>query len=507
MESSSIKHLSTRDRLAVLFALLVAAYFGYAVSVAPSAEETLALATTNPPFGLAGVDLVRLADSVNRLEQSIPPLAAVYDDPADAKIIRGSIHPVAFLKTLLALEESRREFVSDPSQMRRAAYWRNLKVTAGTYEKDIAAWRGALYAFLQNRAGSEVYYFVESATSLDFLVRASDELLANARSLNKAIRSGNTEYHEPFTSPLWTQSLSEPSVTENDKGNLGFVLRFVEAEGWEIVSPAIEVPTDCFGKEGEPDFFYIVKLRNETVPMYYRQLFFRYTKARFADARYYDPLREKGFDYNWQPDFNLYACPDLSYQAEAMTVYKIRELLLRRSEREGGAIPEIAAVKESIRKFLARDPLRRSTQLELFRVVSELVAQYPGGALAEVVGEENARLLKEVLLIALQKTGFLEEVVARGARLTENLPKLMRLLPRPLPAKELLLMRSYPSLYFMPFHRSIWSSGEPPRFIESAGRSRYYFSRDELKESMPDEKLIELMSIAAHLILRSPDLN
>ena len=504
MERQSTKLLS-KGGARILIVVTAVVYLAYLFSATPTIKETLWVAKNNPPFGMEGVDLERLSREVQKLERAIPPLADIYGEPADKKIIMRALHPLAFLKMLPALEESRRAFTADPSPLRSAVYRRNLKLAARAYETDIAAWRAALLALpRESKKRDEVYHFINTITSLDRLIEVSDLLLANARRLKDEIRAGKTA--EVLPVEVRFASYGEPPLSESDKKNLAFVRRFVKARGgWEITSPAFEVPTDCFGAAGEQDFFYAVTLRNEIVPMYFKPAYFYYRGARFSDSRYYEPLRKEGFDYYWQPDFNLYMCPDLAYQAEVMTLYKVRTMLKQWNERGGeadGGVSETSAVEDAIRRFLAQDPLRRSTQLEFFRSAEILFARYQGGELEKIVGEENARILSEIRRLELQKTGFFEELVARGARLAGNLPELMRRLPEPLAVKELFIMRSYPSLYFTPFNSSVWRGGAPLDFIESVERSRYYHNREEFDQPYSEEELIKLMFISANLIQR-----
>lgn len=499
MAKRSTKKLSTRE---IVITVLFLLYIGFLMlpAAAPVAKELRDEAEDNPLFGLSGVDIDRFVAETKKLKKNTRVLADVYSNSKDKNIILRALHPLEFLEELGELEQSRRDFVTRPSFFRWLLYRNNLRKTVAEYKEDVAAFRAALGGL----EGGERYRFIDSTTSLAALSSVVEDFRINAEFLNLEIHGEGDEIEFDTPSEYWQESSSDRPLTKSELKDLAFMRRFIEShDGWKILAQSFEVPTDCFGSFGDFDLFYPVALRNEIVPVYYRPAYFDYQEARFSDSRYYEPLRKANFDYYWQPDFNLYICPDSAYQTEVLTLYKIADLL-RNYENSGNSFSsktsEVTAVEAAIHNFLAEDPVRRSTQRILFSSIDELFSRYEKKERKALLGNERARMLSEVRLLVQQKSGFLEEIVARGARLTGNLPELMSRLPEPLGVDELLVMRSYPSVYFLPFNHSVWRRVDPPSFITSVERSPYYYDRQKLERTYSEEEILELMRISAHLI-------
>lgn len=416
-------------------------------------------------YGLAGVDPDSLSDAVAELDKSVAAVASLYPDASDKETILAALHPLNFLKSLPALEKSRRKFAAEPSMFNRIIYKKNLLRTSFLYGSDLEKYAAAVDAL--PREEGETYSFIENSFSFDDFLFNIGKLRDNSRILARMIIKGQAA--EPLFEKAWEESPFEKAIAPADKVPLNM----------PILMSAVEVPTDCFGRPGQPDFFYLAKFKNLLVPLYADAMFYDISGEK---SRHFKPLKDAGFGHYWQPDFNYYVCPDSGYQAEVLTLYRIRELLEGRrfSSEESAHFPEL---ENAVKKFLSENPLRRSTQLGLFREIRKAKDFYP-----------------EIYALIIQKTGYFDNLIRRGAFINNNLVRLTPRLAEPLSLKELFVLRSYPSLYYQPFNRSVWLSSEPLQFGSSAARSPFYLYYSELKNKYGESELLKLMQMSFGLL-------
>lgn len=435
-------------------------------------NSALTDARIEPRFGLTGADVTALEIAIGDLEKSVSDVAEIYDEnPAEKKAIKSSLHPIGFLKSIAKLEARRRAFIEYPSLENFLGYLWQMKRATALYERSLRKYQDTLKN-LPNANENETYHFGTNAVSLKTLLGNVDFMLKNAALLKKYSQNNSIlPRGKAGQLPSYISSVEELSSQEQKDAK--FTKKLIERLGWEIVMPLVEVLSDC-GEPQERDLFYLVRREGFLVPMSIRPVYFHFEISRFKNAQFYLPLREAGFEYAWQPDFNYYFCPDLSYQAEILTLYRIRELLEDWKENKGAG--EFTEFEKAADEFLSADPLWRPIQLLLF----------------EAAGKNDTPLSEEIRRLEIEKSGYFEELVRFGARLNYNYPGFTRRLKKPLEIKELFITRSYPSLYFLPWNRSIWIADTPLDFSDYFGETEFYVSYRELLKIYPEEKILEL---------------
>ncbi|MBI4119406.1 MAG: hypothetical protein HY456_00995 [Parcubacteria group bacterium] len=466
--------------------ILIALLASTAINADRMLGRAVSEAKTNPFFGLEGVRIDAFSKRVEELATSINLVADLYSDPQEKVLIKEALHPLAFLRTLSETERSRRAFIREPSPENLRIYRKNLIKTALAYERDLTRYRSALADLKQKKNGGDVYNFLNVTTSFDTLIKSADDLLQRAKDTERDIVVGHISASaQRFR---WRNG-TNPALPEADREAMRFMKDFMKERNWSILSPAIETPTQCFGQPDRPDLFFIAKPEGDSPRLFsYEPVYYKLPQSSVNSPNYiyYKPWYDAGFEYFWQTGTNYYMCPDLVYHAESLTVYGILELLKnwQTSADIAGRFPEL---ESAINGFLNADPLWRSTQLRLFDEVRNALFSYPASP--------NREILEKIALLEFQKTGGFEELVERGVSMNRAMARFTPLLSRLVPMNILFMSRSYASLYFLPFNKSIWPSGEPPEFIDGTEKSPHFFYYDELKIVYSKDQLFQIMEM------------
>jgi len=172
----------------------------------------------------------------------------------------------------------------------------------------------------------------------------------------------------------------------------------------------------------------------------------------------------------------------------------VRELLLEwRASRWNIELPELTSAIDS---FLKADPIWRETQDKMFNAMRSTLEKYPDEKLRELAGNDMPDLLREILEINREKSGYFEKLIRRGVAENRNLLKLTALLPQPLKIKELFITRSLPSLYFLPFNGSVWLDDAPLSFVRYYGQTKYYLDYQTLLKTYPEKTILDLIALS-----------
>ena len=473
--------------LFLAFLLLAAAYFLPAPQGAD--EQGVFDAMASGSFGMTGVELGDFDRAVLELEESLKELSGRYENKEDRELIL-NLHPISFLKSLGELERARRKAARNPSKENLALWRDNFRNTVAAYKEELTDYRRSLLSYQTEE--NEIYHFVDSTTSLKTLIYDSERLLENAGFFEKGFWNAWSNSRPLFSD--WRPVAIEKPLSREDLESMEFLEKFFDQKKWKILMPPAEVSTDCFGRGGENDLFYLVQYKEYFLPIYFKPLFFDISDD---NSRHFAPLKQAGFNHYWQPEFHYYLCPDPTYQAELLTLYKIRGLL---AEWKYEASPLAGALDGMIGKFLSEEPLYRRTQLAFMESVSALLQNDREEELRALLGPENFEILKTVSLLSREKSGYFENLVLRGAFVNRNFLRLLPRLSRPVSAKEVLISRAYPALYFLPFIRSIWLSAEPLNFFYSLERSSRYSNFDEIKRLYSREDIMRIMKLSFSLL-------
>ncbi|KKU05639.1 MAG: hypothetical protein UX07_C0014G0010 [Parcubacteria group bacterium GW2011_GWA2_45_30] len=490
MHISSTKRISTPKSAGVTaFAFIcvsILLIWGWSRQVIFAALEE---AKTQPRFGLAGADTATLRVKIKELKETVGAIAALYPKAEDRRLIETAFHPIDFLESLPDLEETRRAFIKNPTLKNFLAYRRALDRTVARYQKDLERYQNALDN-LPYVAKNEFYHYGTNAITREMLLSNISALIANAKTLNRrAIPSLSI-------AKASSAAVQNPVLTPDELRDIAFTQKIIERLKWLPVMPLAEIPTDCGVDpvKGERGLFYLARVNKFLTPLSIRQAFFHFTLSYGEETRFFKPLREAGLEYYWQPNFNYYSCPDVAYHAQIFTLYRVRELLLEwRASRWNIELPELTSAIDS---FLKADPIWRETQDKMFNAMRSTLEKYPDEKLRELAGNDMPDLLREILEINREKSGYFEKLIRRGVAENRNLLKLTALLPQPLKIKELFITRSLPSLYFLPFNGSVWLDDAPLSFVRYYGQTKYYLDYQTLLKTYPEKTILDLIALS-----------
>lgn len=448
--------------------------------------DLLVQVISSPIFGMTGSDPYLLQDSVKELAKSTDIIADFYREEEFRDVIKTSLHPVDFLASLGKLESSRRAFIDHASVANLFLYRRHLNLTKKYYLADIERYQKNVNTIING--SKDVYYdYGGSAILLSTFLKNINFILKNAEFLAGA--------DIVPAKRIWAEiayDTAQNKLTEDEKAGANFVKKITGRLGWEIVSPIFEIPTKCGGETGR-GFFYIVDREGYMVPLSIDPVFQKFAATNDVNADFYRPLRDAGYEYHWQPDFNYYFCSDLSYQAEAFTLLRIRDLLEEWDTQYGGLDGFLAVRNE----FLSKEIVWRSAQLALFYETDNILKKPSEAELAAKIGKNNLSILREIKLLGQEKSGYFDKLISFGAMLNRHYPKVAVRLGRAADMEGLFVARAYPSLYFLPFNSSIWMPDVRLDFTDKPAEAGRYFSRfSALRKDYSEDELLKIVLLS-----------
>ncbi len=105
------------------------------------------LAIRNPLYGLSGTDPKRLESEIQTLVSAQEALADAQTTAEDAHVIRESLYPIRFLKSLAELERARQTFIASGTDSDEEVYRRALTQTVTAYAHDLAGFEPAFRTY------------------------------------------------------------------------------------------------------------------------------------------------------------------------------------------------------------------------------------------------------------------------------------------------------------------------------------------------------------------------
>jgi hypothetical protein len=428
-------------------------------------EEFIKSAQEDPLFAAEGLDLAAARSALTELEQSVSELEEAFSGGSFLRrlfFIRYPLAryamPVPFLRALVKCEGARRVFLAAPTKETGddlLGAWRD---AAQSYERSVARYR-ALHLLLSRMERDTLAKPVEDIVGNQFTfqdVLASIDLLAqNAAALTKEAESRASLLHG---TPMRGTAPSAPPVRElprcPERGLDDMFARVVPHERRRIArrGEVVEVHGPlCYrlphfdGKETEHQFFvYIIKNRKserkELQVVLADELFFLDLQNKDSFAHWarqtYEPLPSMGVPYWYQSGTNFYSVRDQRYWADLATIVDC-----------------------------ARRPELNQALLK----------------------SQRSSLLDMILYMCSTDLRWYSTIMRKRAR--SGILKGYAVLNFGL------IMRSNPSLLFLPFNRSVWRLPEQPNFLGTkfdGTRSPYKRAREVLP-ALSDEALTLVM--------------
>ncbi len=370
-----------------------------------------------------------------------------------------TLHPIRFLRKFLESERRRRLFIIRPSEENARLLLRAYEKTVSALELNIAAYLDSISDLRRMEKvppdGSILYFHTNSISFAEF-VESAESIRRNAKELGREVErrrtllSGGAPGSGNISGGLFPKS--DP-IPRKDRGpalseKYQKMLLLEEKNLPGIVEKYGPIFYEFVHLDGTPrvhNFFaYVTKdnfnRRQFQISLADRRFFLELVNTKSAlpsgqssfDSRtrvIYDPMIKRGIPYWHQAVTSFYSVLDLRYYADLATV---TDLGWRRPFLDKGAVLS-----------------QKSSMLDMI--------------LWNGVKHERTHLV-------------MSRVQAGASQLPSPLYNF--------------IARSYPSLYYLPFNRSVWRLDEPPRFLGSRfGRGGIYKTFEEIEPFVSAEIL------------------
>jgi hypothetical protein len=335
-------------------------------------NEFYMLTVKDPLFSAEGLDLDNAYWAIEQLEKITSELQII-DRTLSGKAyfffnpLTKILHPFAFLKNFLKSERARRHFLASPStetaQSMISAYYKTVKAL----ETDLIAYRSAFFHLQQKTLSrfpkASAYNFYQQKVSFSDFIRNIDLMLENAKELRSQINDRNTLLLQAFKKILF--NASQPSKKAQivysstldpiplKKFNKKLSSQNQEILGWiqggrdynfylekrygyiktELFGP-IFYKLSQFDKNPATHEFYLSLIKDKTGKIRFISAilsdeyhFLELSQDRYkfhADRFTYQPLIKRGINFWYQPATAFYFTPDLTYYPDLLTTFDLK---------------------------------------------------------------------------------------------------------------------------------------------------------------------------------------
>lgn len=429
---------------------------------------------TDPLFAAEGLDIDNAQIALQELEKVTLSLQ-ILDQSVSGRInfflhpLTDVLHPFKFLKCFLTCEKNRRHFLASPNFSSAQSLIHSYYKAIDALEKNISMYKSSCLN-VQNKSRSKfpkanAYNFYLYKIMFTDIINILDELQRNSQKLREEIDKRNVLFLDNMKLKFFKNRINISRRNHFPIDKIPVLKKKVnnvssDKEIFEWISQGRDyiyylekrygnISTKTFG----PLFF---KLKNfDKIPTIHKFLLtvitdkastlrglfpiladqFHFVDIRegkykhHADIFTYQPLIRRGISHWYQPATSFYFSFDLTYHADLLTIYD----------------------------------------------------------------RERRPFLNESYVLS-QKSSMLDLLLWNGY--FHNLSYLQNLKARKKAGRKisawhyLLIGRSYPSLYFLPFNRSVWRLMEKPNFLGTySGNKSVYVSRSELPKWLKKDDL------------------
>lgn len=387
------------------------------------------LTLKDPLFAAEGMDLDNAQLAVDELEKQTLELEKVWRSSHRWFCFRypfaDTLHPVRFLRTFVACERQRRRFMTTVSQPDAAALIKAYLRCVNALDKDLRAYRDALLGIqkLEKFPLDATIQYFDHMISFEGVLKIIDAMLGNAAMLREdierrsALLAGRVDM-DVFSIPAPPQSLEEVMPIKFEHRPLSPELRkILETKlSYKLIIEKygpLFYNSDLFDREPTVHEFHLAIIKDSAserrkiavflADQYYFLDLNEMKDKFFLGMSIYEPLIRRGIPYWNQPATAFYSVFDLEYYADLTT----------------------AADLKWRRPFLDQAAVLRQKS-SMFDLLLFTGADYDGGYTT----------LSKVMARANELPSLIFTYIARG----------------------------YPSLYYLPFNRSVWRRKEKLRF-------------------------------------------
>ncbi|MBI2122305.1 MAG: hypothetical protein HYT98_04255 [Candidatus Sungbacteria bacterium] len=370
-----------------------------------------------------------------------------------------TLHPIGFLKRFLESERQRRRFIISPSEKNAELLLRTHEKTVSALELNLTAYRDSILDLCRQEhipPDTSIFYFHTNSISLAEFLKSIEVIYSNLKELKKEVKRRRNIFERgdfksinfsdaqpPGADPIpW--KIQGPSLSEKYQE----ILRLEEKHISGLVEKYGPIFYEFAHLDGTPrihNFFTYVTRDNRNRRSFHISLadcrfFLELTKTESAlpaaqspfDNRtraIYEPSLKRGVRYWHQDVTSFYSVLDLRYYADLAT---LTDLNWRRTFLDHQAVLS-----------------QKSSMLDLILWTG-------------VQHERSYMVMSKVQARAGQNPSPLYNFIAR----------------------------SYPSLYYLTFNRSVWRISDAPRFLGSRfGNGGIYKTLEEIEPFVSSEIL------------------
>lgn len=432
------------------------------------------LTLEDPLFAAEGLDLENALSAVQELEEVTTNLEIIKNGFSRylyflSNPLKNTLHPLRFLKQFIESERERRLFLACPCFDHGRKLLQSHYKTLSALDKDLAAYRKACMDAQKKTVsripGAKAYNFYQSRVSFQDFANCINLMQKNASVLRGEVNKRNTLFLNSVKNNLLkkTEAKEKVALLKADpipgqksnkklpKKTMDFVNMANEGRDYiyylekrfgsistELYGPIIYKLAQFDPKPKQHSFFLsVVRDKNNTKRGLFAILsdefhFLDLAKDKYkfyADIFIYEPLIKRGIPYWYQPATSFYFSSDLTYYADLATIYDLNE----------------------------RPNLNK-----------------------QLVLQQKSSLLDLLLWNGyFHNLGYYKNIKARikaGKKINTW--------------HYLLVGRSYASLYYMPFNKSVWRISIKPNFFgNSSKQAGIYIKQDKLPKSLGKKTL------------------
>lgn len=387
----------------------------------------------SPQLALAGTDLEKLDEAIERLERVRSRLAERQSSARDRAVVMSALYPIEWLEARRTLEERRRAFLASGDAMDLIRYDRALREALAAYRRDFRRISMAFETVVPEDASP--YATAQYLMTKDSVRASLDEL---ARNLEKEVSTyemrrgcpsgdvercgGLKEFRPAQDTALTKEELRRATLVQD---------LFSEAYDADAFRNQIVIAMDSAScAEGMPGnrLFSLFETGDATIPTHVGDL--RLSRSsEHTDIPFYRYFSGRGVEFVPAPIFAYYACPTMANDVSRM-------LAVRAVAEFAGEMPVGNYVTDGAVSALEQKP----------PVVSEADALRYVAAIAAYINDLPEAMrpdAHDLVLAATDRSADFDAIVDYIAFIEESaLHAMERGVSRPLDAAALLYIRS-----------------------------------------------------------------
>ncbi|OGF51604.1 hypothetical protein A3I27_04695 [Candidatus Giovannonibacteria bacterium RIFCSPLOWO2_02_FULL_43_11b] len=436
--------------------------------IPPSLQEFYIKTKGDPLFAAEGMDLENASAAIGELYQTTSRLEKLYRETKKEYWFHfrhsflKTLHPFNFLRSFIECEKRRRIFLAEPSaaSARRLinSYWHAL----ASWEGDVSSYKKAHLAFIRmerlERSNPE-YIYNKYSVNLSDVLKSIDLLAENGKILRAEI--------------LFRLQLLLNSAIASKKDNVK-----VDQDLLETVPRMDYIPFELVGPKLTAESDFILSLEEDVMP----SILERYGPI------YYTLSHFDGRPKNHQ--FYLYILKSPEADKKFLRITLADEYFFLEIDPAKYKFHEGISIYEPLIKRGIRFWHQSATT---FYSVRDFTYQ---ADLASIADLHWRRKFLDKFLVLSQKSSLLDLFFWNGVIHEQTFLRMAKIEAASgvlNPLSYVFIVRSYPSLFFLPFNRSVWRLEERPNFVGSrfAGGS-IYKTLDDIRKDVGKEDLREI---------------